>query len=269
MSDHLKRIQKQVDEMNKVFDMRPDEELQPTQAPATDPPRDAETDPPSTNPPRGNETDPPKTDAPKTQPPSTDPPDDKDAIIAALREKLADKDEPPKTKAPSTKPPTTDAPPQEIDFIGELDLEDLSDNKEELNKVFNKVMQEAIKTGRSSQPDFMAAIPTLVSSITALQKATEDFYEANPDLKSFKKVVGTTFEELAEKNPDKKYNELINDVAPLVRQKLELPDPKKKKAKETPPRLPRKKSVAGRTPDNQEPDSTQSQIEEMNKSLGR
>lgn len=265
MSDEtLLRIQKQVDEMNKTFEPEREEELQPTQAPATNPPEEAKTDPPSTDPPQEMETDPPK-----TQPPSTDPPEDKDETIRKLREKLAEKGEPPKTKAPSTKPPTTDAPPQDIDFVGELDLEDLSDNKEELNKVFNKVMQEAVRTGQASQPDFMAAIPTLVSSITSLQKATEKFYEDNPDLEGFKKVVGVTFEELAEKNPDKKYDELIADVAPLVRQKLELPEPKKKSAKETPPRLPRKKAKAGRTPDNQEPDSFQSQIDEMNKSLGR
>lgn len=266
---HLKRIQKDVDEMNKVFDLRNDEGDK-TDPPSTDPPEELKTDPPATDPPAGDETTPPKTDAPKTQPPSTDPPEDKDEIIRKLREKLAEgKDDVPKTKAPKTKPPTTDAPIQDIDFVGDLDLENLSENKEEANKLFNKIFKEAAKVkGVQQGPDLMAAIPALVTAITGLQKATETFYEENPDLKPFMKVVGLTFEELAEKNPDKKYDELINDVAPLVRQKLELPEPKKK-GKETPPRLPRRKAKAGRVPDNQEPESTQSQIDEMNKTLGR
>lgn len=264
--EHLRKIQKDVDEMNKAFSFEIPKDAK-TDPPATDAPMDDKTDPPSTDPPKEF-----RTDAPKTEPPSTDQPEDKDETIRKLREKLAegDKETAPKTKAPSTKPPTTDAPIQDIDFVGDLDLEDISENKEEMNKLLNKIYQEAAKTkGKDRTPDIMAAIPNIITAVTTLQKATETFYKDNPDLEPFKKVVGITFEELVEKNPGKNYDELINDVAPLVRQKLELPEPKKKKGKEAPPRLPRRKGQSGRIDTNNEPTSTQSQIEEMNKSLGR
>jgi len=260
--EHLRKIQKDVDEMNKAFSFEVPEDDK-TDPPATDAPMDDKTDPPSTDSPA---------DAPKTAPPSTDQPEDKDETIRKLREKLAegDKETVPKTKAPSTKPPTTDAPLQDVDFVGDLDLEDVSENKEEMNKLLNKIYQEAVKTkGVDKTPDIIAAIPAVVTAVTTLQKATETFYKENPDLEPFKKVVGVTFEELVEKNPNKTYDELIKDVAPLARKKLELPDPKKKKGKEAPPRLPRRKGQSGRQDNVNEPTSTQSQIEEMNKSLGR
>lgn len=265
MSDeHLKKIQKDVDEMNRAFSFDVADEDVRTEPPSTIAP-DVSTEPPASDEPVDDET--------KTEPPTTDEPEDKDETIRKLREKLAerDKDEP-KTDAPKTQPPSTEAPIADVNFLGDTDDEDfeLPTDKEELNKLFNKVYKEAVKAGRIKQdPSILEAMPNLISSVTNLQKLTEEFYSNNKDLVPFKKVVGATFEELVGSNPSKSHEEVLKDVAPLVRERLELPKPKLSKDKETPPRLPRSKAKPGRAQDDNEPTSTESQIAEMNKSLGR
>jgi len=256
MDEHLKKIQADVDAMNKTFEGG---EV------STDPPTEVKTDPPSTDPPAEEvETDSPTTDEPKTDAPTTDAPDDRDKTIDELRKKLADKDE--KPTVPKTKAPTTEAPDR--DFVGDLDMEDLT--PKELNALLNKTYKQATEDARARGAEVTQTLPELVAAVAGLQKATEDFYSENKDLVSFKKVVGTVFEDLRLANPNQTYEELISSVAPEVRKRLELPEPSKKKFdRGDPPRLPKKKSKSGVIKDEQKTGSVSSDIDEMNKSLGR
>ena len=257
MDEHLKKIQADVDAMNKTFEGK---EL--------DVEDDVKTDPPSTDPPVEDveepETESPTTDEPKTAPPSTDAPDERDKTIDELRKKLAEKDkkpEVPKTKAPVTEPP-------DVDFVGDIDIEDLTPKN--LNVLLNKSYKQAIADARARGIEVTQTLPELVAAVASLQKATEDFYSEHTDLVPFKKVVGTVFEELRLANPNQNYEELISSVAPEVRSRLELPEPSKKKVdKGNPPRLPRKKSKSGVIKDEPKAGSVSSDIDEMNKSLGR
>jgi len=257
MDAHLKKIQEDVDLMNKTF---AGEEIEIE--------IEVKTDPPSTDPPVEDveepETESPTTDEPKTAPPSTDAPDERDKTIDELRKKLAEKDkkpEVPKTKAPVTEPP-------DVDFVGDIDIEDLTPKN--LNVLLNKSYKQAIADARARGIEVTQTLPELVAAVASLQKATEDFYSEHTDLVPFKKVVGTVFEELRLANPNQNYEELISSVAPEVRSRLELPEPSKKKVdKGNPPRLPRKKSKSGVIKDEPKVGSVSSDIDEMNKSLGR
>lgn len=257
MDAHLKKIQEDVDLMNKTFaGDEPDVE------------DEVKTDPPSTDPPVEDaeepETDSPTTDEPKTAPPSTDAPDERDKTIDELRKKLAEKDE--KPEVPKTKAPATDPP--DVDFVGDIDIEDLT--PKDLNALLNKSYKQAMADARARGVEVTQTLPELVAAVAALQQATKNFYEENTDLAPFKKVVGTVFEELRLANPSQTYEELISSVAPEVRSRLELPEPSKKKVdKGNPPRLPRKKSKSGVIKDEPKVGSVSSGIDEMNKSLGR
>jgi len=265
MDENLKRIQKDVDEMNKTFSG--EEITTDPPVPETDAPIDlvdeVKTEPPSTDEPEEFKTDAPETSAPKTDAPTTDAPDDRDQIISDLRAKLADKGEAPKTQAPTTTAPLTF---EDQDFVGDLDIEDSSD----LNKILNAVYQKGITDTRGIVGKQATSIPNIVTMVSNLQKATETFYNENKDLVPFKKVVATVFEDLVAENPNKPYSDLMKDVAPEARNRLELPPIQKKTVdKGKPPKLPRKKGKSGKTKDKPTLDPMQADIDEMNKDLRR
>jgi len=243
MDENLKRIQKDVDEMNKTFSG--EEITTDPPVPETDAPIDlvdeVKTEPPSTDEPEEFKTDAPETSAPKTDAPTTDP----------------------KTKAPTTTAPLTF---EDQDFVGDLDIEDSSD----LNKILNAVYQKGITDTRGIVGKQATSIPNIVTMVSNLQKATETFYNENKDLVPFKKVVATVFEDLVAENPNKSYDDLMKDVAPEARNRLELPPIQKKIVdKGKPPKLPRKKGKPGKTKDKPTLDPMQADIDEMNKDLRR
>lgn len=269
MSEHLKKIQQDVDLMNKSFDEGIVDEPVVTEEPTTEEPK---TEPPATSAPdefktEALRTDAPETEAPKTEAPTTDMPDDRDQVIEDLRAKLAEKDTTP--PVPKTKPPTTEAPVtfEEQDFTKDFDLENLTDDAKELNKLLNTVYQKAVTDTRKAPGPNLQSIPEMVVAATNLQKVTDAFYNENKDLKPFKKVVATVFDDLVTKDPDKKFSELIKDVAPEVRKRLELPDQVKKTDKGKLPRLPRKKGKPGRPKDKLDSTPLQIELEEMNVTL--
>jgi len=268
----MAEVKKDIEEMNKAFG---------------DPNADVKTDPPATNAPNdeGNKTDAPttdapndgdenKTDPPKTAPPATDPPDEKDKTINELRIKLADTEEKLKKGAPKTKPPTTDSPVESQDFLKDVDIEDVTGDKVELNKLLNTVYQKALLDARKGvkAPVDLVNLPETIATINTLHKASEEFYNGNKDLEPFKKVVSLVFNDLVEKNKDKPITDILKDVASETRKRLNLP-PQKQQAKtntnQRPPNLPRKKGSARGSGNEQEPDKRKSQISEMNQTLGR
>ena len=176
---------------------------------------------------------------------------------------MADKDKAPKTKASTTEAPLTF---EDQDFVGDLDIEDSSD----LNKILNAVYQKGITDTRGIVGKQATSIPDIVTMVSNLQKATENFYDENKDLAPFKKVVAAVFEDLVAENPNKPYDDLMKDVAPEARNRLELPPLQKKTVdRGKSPKLPRKKGKPGKTEHKPTLDPMQTDIDEMNKDLRR
>lgn len=267
MPDEMfKKTQEEIELMNKPFSMGSVE----TDAPTTNEP-DIKTKPPTTEEPSGDiETDAPKTEAPetiapKTGAPTTDVPDDRDQIISDLRAKLNEKDI-------TTKAPTTKAPIEDQDFLKDLDLEDVMRDSKEFNKLLNSIYQKAVTDTQDTMGiKINQTVPNMVSMVSNLQKATESFYDDNEDLKPFKKVVAHVFDDLVATNPDKPYSDIMSDVAPEVRKRLELPKyiKKQKEAKKTPPKLPSKKKKPGRATPKSDIGSLEESINTMNETLKR
>lgn len=197
-------------------------------------------------------------------------PDEKDKTINELRSRVVELET---VKVEQPKPaeqPKVESP----DFVGDLDLDEVTRDPSKLNEVLNKVYAKAIEDAQRVLPD---QIKTHIAVIESVKEATKQFYEENSDLKQFQKVVQTVFEELAAKDPSRTVSDVIKLVAPEVRKRLELPEPKpKSEVKEEKPKLkavpslPGKSGRAGRV-DVEEPktNTLQDELEEMNKSLRR
>jgi len=191
-------------------------------------------------------------DEAKTEPPSTEAPVDDLARIKEENENLRkriDEMSKPKTEPPKTDAPSTDPPVELQDFVKDLDLDEVSRDPEEFNSVLNKVFVKAVKFLRGEQKkettNILTQIPSMVKTNVTVQKELEElsnnFYDNNEDLKPFKKIVGVVFDELLPNNADKTYGEILNLVGTEVRTRLELDKaPRKKKADDSPPRLPHK-----------------------------
>lgn len=169
------------------------------------------------------------------------------------------------------KPPTFEP----HDFIGDLDVDEVTRSKEGLNKLLNMVYSKGVADSQKMASEkVLMSIPDIVSNniriINALKEASDNFYKANEDLKPFPKVVAVVFEEMLAKNPGRKYDEIFPDVATEVRKRLDLHKVANKvNKKEDPPRLPNKKGGGSRPDGKPNLSPMQSEIESMNKSLGR
>jgi len=156
----MKDINQQIDEMIGMYTSAPSTELMETQPPSTEP---METQPPSTEVVETNapETSAPETTAPETTAPHTEPPETLEDKIARierenenLRKRLSDGNltQAPGTKAPSTKSPGTSAPSTsppigDLELVGEdVDLEELTADKEKFNKFLNDAFKKFAET---------------------------------------------------------------------------------------------------------------------------
>lgn len=262
MKTELEEVKGDVEEMNKSFGHLPSEPAEEPVEEIVEEPTEAPTEPveePSD-----------ATEAPTTEAPVED---EKDKLIAELRarvDKLSVKEEPP-TEEPEPEPgPLTFT---EQDFIGDQDLDDLTRDPKEFNKLLNTIYQRAVTDTRQilgegvlrSIPDIVRANITIINN---LQKSSDEFYAANEDLKPFKKVVATVFEEIASENPGKPFEELFPMVADESRKRLEL---HKKVTQPTnkPPRLPSRKNRVTVPATKPNPDPLLRELEEMNKTLRR
>jgi hypothetical protein len=215
-------------------------------------------------------------DEPKTDPPATEEPIDELADIKA--EMAALKEEMEKAKEPKTEPPTTIEPIEEESFLSEDDdIVDIVNDPEKFNKLLNKVYLKGIETGTSrAKPDqsVVDSIPRIINEnileVASLEKVSRKFYEDNEDLLEHMKDVSEVFKELATKNPETDFVTILKDVEPEVRKRLNLTKPVKEiKDKETPPRLPGKKSQQRSSPKPKtESSSMLAELDEMDKSLG-
>ena len=209
------------------------------------------------------------TELPTTEPPVEEPTEFQKLYdkITELESRLKEKDE-----TPSTTVPSTEAPINVEDFLGEVDLDELTMNKDALNAILNKVYiaarKEARKEAITERQGILRDIPSIVKNnieiVTSLKKASEDFYENNPDLVPFKKVVSTVFDEIVGKDPNRSYQEILKEIGPEVRKRLDL---KKEAIKQSGyPKLPSKKNAL-RTKTKQDVDPFLNEISEMDNAL--
>lgn len=273
-------IQNQIDEMENLITAA-------TAAPATDPPgteapgtESTSTEAPGTEAPSTESaatevpgTSAPSTDAPATDAPATEVPDDRYVQLEKdneeLRKKLDEKHKPSTTSAPSTEVPIS---LEAVDFIGDVDVREVTEDKDGLNKLLNKVFVQGIETARKTLGEgVLRQIPDIVKhnvvTMTALKKASDKFYEDNEDLKPFKKVVGAVFEEVASENSDWTYEKVMEETGTEARKRLELHKKATNDNKNRPPRLPRKKG--GRQNRQAPPKTTgfESELDAMDKAI--
>lgn len=246
-----------------------------TEAVATDAPSTSSvaTNAPSTNAPG---TSAPSTTAPATTAPATAAPEDDELKkIKEENERLRQQiEESSGTKAPKTTAPATAAPIDEIDFLGNTDLDELTRDSKSFNALLNKVHKSGIEAGRKLQETTLRGIPDIVKSNVTIQstlkKKVEEFYKDNEDLMKFKKAVSTVYEELASEHPDWKIDKIFEETEKESRKRLELykkststtaPTTKAPKG----PRFPKTKSSRER----QKPQASSllNEIDEMNKDM--
>lgn len=244
----------------------------------TDPPKEPETDAPTTDEPPV-----PETDEPKTEPPSTDAPaDDELERIRKENEELRKKIDnmsAPKTTPPRTEPPSTFAPIDEVNFVDGIDIDEVTRDPEEFNKLLNKIYTKAVESTRNeyigNTDKVLTKIPEIVKTNVGIQqrlsKLSEDFYADNADLVPFKKVVSVVFDEIVQQKPNETFENILKDVEKETRNRLELPKgkvkPKPKPTDDNPPKLPHPRGKKGARKTNQKTDPLISEIDEMNQSL--
>jgi hypothetical protein len=210
---------------------------------------------------------------------------DKDAIIDNLRKQLnerlgpvSEKEAEKKESEPLPKKEEEPLKFEDQDFVGDLDLDDLTHDKTVLNKLLNAVYSKGVTDSKKIATEkVLNSIPDIVKHnltiLTSLKEVSDNFYNENKDLVPFKRVVAAVFEEVASKNPDKKYGELMELVGPEVRTRLALHKQavkEEKKEEERKPRLPNAKGGPRHSPETKPNTSAISnEIAEMNKALGR
>jgi hypothetical protein len=254
-----------------------------TDAPVTEQP-EVKTEPPSTDPPDEPETDAPVTEEPETEAPTTEQPTDDELERfkrenEELRKKIDDMSAP-KTKSPSTEPPSTFAPIEQHNFVDGIDIDDVTRDPEEFNKLLNKIYAKAVEVTRNEiqgrTDTLITKVPDMVKQNVSIQqklaKMTQEFYEDNEDLRPFRKVVSAVYDELVQENPNETFEVILDKVEKETRSRLELPKgkvkkPKPQKSDDDPPKLPRHRGKKGARKTNQKTDPLINEIDEMNRSL--
>lgn len=210
-------------------------------------------------------------EVPKVEEPVVDPKDEK---IAALEARLAALESKPKEEpAPQPVPEPAPQPISEVDFVKDIDLDEVVRDPKEFNKLMNQVYQKGLADSEQRVVEkVLRSIPEIVQSnikvTQELEKTKTEFFEENPDLKGFQKVLASVYQEIAEKNPGKDYKTILALTGAEARTRLGLE--KKAKAtipeqKRTPPKLPSGGGKGGRGSDKPQLSGIEAEIEAMNK----
>ena len=248
--------------------------------PAEDPPAE---EPPKEEPPAEPPAE-PSAEEPPTEEPSAEPPVEVDIEQIKkdneeLRKRIDDLSAPKSEPEPEPEPASAEPEPivlDEVDFIGDADMDEVTRDPKEFNKLLNKVFAQGVNVSRDRISEgVLRSIPDIVKSnitmVTNLRKASDDFYDANEDLKPFKKVVAVVFEERFAANPGKKYSEILDGVADDVRSRLELHkkavNPEPEPDPNNPPKLPRKKGQPRQPSDKPNTNPLLAEIDKMNESI--
>ena len=197
--------------------------------------------------------------------------------IASLRTSIAEltkKPEPAPAPVKEPEPVPTPTPVEEIDFFKELDLDELTRDPAQFNKLLNTVLMKGVELAESHRmkgdETVLRSIPEIVKknieTVALLKKLSDEFYDKNKDLVPWKKVVAAVMEEKLAENSDKTYEEVLDIVAPEARKRLALQIKAIDNNKDKLPRLPTKKGQP-RQPNQPQTNSLLTELDEMDKSL--
>lgn len=125
----------------------------------------------------------------------------------------------------STKPQVED-----IDFVGEADIDEILATKEGLNKLLSVVYKRGMEeASRLSAENILRSLPQTISTYVTqhltLQETVKQFYDTNPDLVSVKKTVAAVANEIASENPGQELQTVFDEAAKRVRTMLNLRTP--------------------------------------------
>lgn len=133
--------------------------------------------------------------------------------------------------APQQPQPAIQLPPPgqitDLDFLGELDPVNTVSNKEELNKLLNKVATVAFTAAlNAAQDQVMRRIPDIVQSSAQqqiqLNSITDEFYKHNPDLAPYRKAVSMAAMQIFQEKPNLALPDLLKEAAIKTREVLHL-----------------------------------------------
>ena len=265
--------------MSKTIDEQIDEMLNlSTKAPGTNSPG---TNPPGTTAPatqavatEAPSTEAPGTKAPGTTAPATEAPEDvldrTKRENDELRKKIDDLSGP-KTKAPKTSAPSTDIPLSEVDFLVDIDLDEITRDPKEFNKLLNRVFSQGVNTSKKVLSEtVLRSLPKDISDTVemaiTLKELSEKFYEDNEDLRPFKKVVKAVVDDVASEHPKWNHEKMLEESGTEARKRLELYREvnKQKPDKKKSPNLPRKKGQQRQTQQITNVDPLLAEIDAMN-----
>ena len=248
----VKTVLEQIDEMQNIGFGEPEPVEEPEPEPVVEPEPEPE---PEVIPEPEPEPEPTSEPAPEPEPepsvveplpPVADPYEEIRKENENLRKRI-DEMSVPKPVEPAEPAPEPEPKLDEIDFIGDADVDDITRDPAAFNKLLNKVFAQGVTTSRTVLGEgILRSIPDIVKkdveTVIALRESSEQFYKDNKDLEPFKKVVSNVFEEMAAENPNRKFSDMLEDVGTEARKRLELYkatiEPKTKPDNK-PPKLPK------------------------------
>jgi len=136
--------------------------------------------------------------------------------------------------------PAEELPRLEItaeNFIGEMTVDDLVDNKDKFNAVLSAVYAKAVESSNKQVYEkVLLAIPEIVlghlQRNTVVKGMVDTFYETNTDLAPVKRTVAAVANELHAQNPDWTIEQVFKEAAPKTREILGMKVRKAKSAEE-------------------------------------
>lgn len=272
VDEEVKTVEEQIDDMLNIGVEKP-ETPEPEPEPVVEPEPEPITEPEPEPEPE------PVVEPEPTPEPEPEPEDELTKLrkeTETLRKTIDELSAPKSVEEPKPAEPAAPAEPvvEEVDFIGDADVDELTRDPVVLNKLLNKVFAQGVDTARKVLGEgILRSIPDTVranvNAVIALKETSKKFYDDNKDLAPFKKVVSAVFEEIAAENPDKNYNEILEDVEKETRKRLELykdavsSNPENWKS----PRLPRVKSQPRESHQKPSVDPLAAEIDAMSKAL--
>jgi len=110
--------------------------------------------------------------------------------------------------------------PTPVDFLGNLDIDDVLESKESLNNVLKNVFEANMKAIKQLTLELPKIVSNIAQQYTDMQLTVRDFYQKNPDLAPLKPFVGVVAQHLGAKNPDWSYDKLLEETGKEVRSRL-------------------------------------------------
>jgi hypothetical protein len=134
----------------------------------------------------------------------------------------------PPAKAMPTPQPAPVSSDEPVDYIGDLDIDDVTADKEIFNRIINQAVADAVARAKTAATqDTMLAIPDVIQHQVKQQNyinnAVRSFYEDNPDLSEVRPTVAAVAQNLAAEHPDWNIEKLFTEAGEATRKVLRLP----------------------------------------------